>query len=82
MTLGWGVIWFLWAGRRSPFKLRQALRRLDPWQAGLMVHRWGWENVGPLMRKDRGTPGGWALGVMILYPLLVLAMGLLLQAIG
>ena len=84
LTLCWGLLGFLRAGRRSPFGLRGALRRLDPWQAGLEAHRWGWENMPLLVGGGKVTAGSLALalGVVILYPLLVLALGLLLQVIG
>ena len=83
LVLGWALSCFLREGRRSPWGLGARLRGMDPWKAGVAVQGIGWEGWGYLA-KGEGSPVGWvlALGLAILYPILVLALGLFLQLVG
>lgn len=69
--------------QRSPWRLPRAMRHMDPWEAGLAVGELGWQTVAQVLPGETRAPY-WvlALGLGILYPLLVLGLGLLLQAIG
>ena len=81
--LGWGLFRFLKKRSYSPWRLAAVFRRMDPWEAGIVMQRLGWETWDHLTQEGR-SPAGWvmALGLGILYPLLILALGLLLHAVG
>jgi len=83
--LAWGLVSLTLAHHASPWSLPRRLSPLDPWRAGLEVHRLGWEGVRQVLapRAPSGVPW-WVLGLglAILYPLLVLALGLLLQGVA
>lgn len=79
---GLGSLW-RWA-RRSPWALRRRLARADPWEVARAVQDLGWEGLSLILAREPASPVAWwalALAVGILYPLLVLGLGLLMEAL-
>ena len=79
----WGLSSFFFWHRRSPWALRRRLARMDPWEAAQEVRSLGWEGVELLLSEKARSSAAWwvlALGLGILYPLLVLGLGLLMEA--
>lgn len=80
----WGLSsFFLWH-RRSPWALRRRLSHMDPWEAAQEVRSLGWSGIVVVFPERARSPAAWwvlALGVGILYPLLVLGLGLLMEAV-
>lgn len=80
----WGLSSFFIWHRRSPWALRRRLSHMDPWEAAQEAHSLGWNGMALLFSEKARSPAAWwvlALGVGILYPLLVLGLGLLMEAV-